>query len=203
MRTVFLGDIHGDFSVLNKIEANLIIQVGDFGYWPKSQDAKKKITTKVPVWFVDGNHEDHWALKEELVLPETVKYIPRMTVKEINGLNALFVGGALSIDKHLRTLGKDWFPEEQLTPNEVLKEVPRIDMVVSHTGPTEFVEQLGLSYLIPDQSTECLSYILKEHTPKYWIFGHFHLSARGFTKNCKWQCIDCNQTLDFECLISG
>jgi hypothetical protein len=64
---VVVGDIHGDFGTLNtlinKRQPKMILQVGDFGYWPHMKDYKagydKTPTVKAQntiIHWCDGNH---------------------------------------------------------------------------------------------------------------------------------------------------
>ena len=101
-----VGDTHAEWSLLNtfinKKNPDLILQVGDFGYWPAFNDSyelgnhtrdmfgriRKKhkwyqcgIKNKsTRILFCDGNHEDHWALaKLKKPTPEN-KTIKRIVV---------------------------------------------------------------------------------------------------------------------------
>ena len=69
----------------------IIIQVGDFGYFPDHPDGPRFLTAVdtacavngVELWFIDGNHDDHFALAEHresdtpVALTDHVTYIPR------------------------------------------------------------------------------------------------------------------------------
>jgi hypothetical protein len=64
-------DTHGNVSWLQRVvfavavetSADLIVQVGDFGWWPRviTGDAFISVarSAPVPLWWIDGNHEDH------------------------------------------------------------------------------------------------------------------------------------------------
>lgn len=96
MKIAIVGDLHGNFNYTQKLlreiaknNVDLIIQVGDFGYWPKSStffsyDSNDEVVRYsqwfptestfvdqvslelrklgLKLWFVDGNHENHEAL---------------------------------------------------------------------------------------------------------------------------------------------
>ena len=79
MRTLIVGDTHGDTENLKAIfrlafERNCqkIIIVGDFGYFPNDEDGIKFLSFLdfmvrdfgIELAFVDGNHDDHYSLRE-------------------------------------------------------------------------------------------------------------------------------------------
>ena len=74
-RILLVGDLHMNSQVAlevidhaQAVKADLILQVGDFGYWPRAEDdAGVEYLTLVDdalaaaglaLWFVPGNHED-------------------------------------------------------------------------------------------------------------------------------------------------
>lgn len=194
MKTIVVGDVHNEFGMLNalinkhKNEIDLILACGDFGFWPNVSWAAPMASIRngnVSICWCDGNHEDHWRLAEresDEIVPK-VFYMPRGQILKLrDGRNVLFMGGAESIDRHIRVLGETWFPEEILKPKDVMR-VPqdaRIDIVISHTCPKE-LEEVMLPYnktKYGDPSTEALSYILQKFKPKLWFFGHWHIFKR-------------------------
>lgn len=207
-----LGDIHGNFKsvrYVNKVlKPKLIIQVGDFGYWPDFKSYKDEIDileTSVPILFIDGNHEDHNSLciindTKNYYIKNNVRYMPRFTLTKINEKNALFIGGALSIDRHQRHFMHDWFPQETISYSDMLDfnpDIDKIDIVFSHTCPWE-CEVLNI---IPetDPSRTALSYILEKYSPDIWYFGHFHKVTNFTYKNTKF--IGLNKVFDEGCYV--
>jgi hypothetical protein len=222
-----MGDLLGDWKALNtfvnKKKPSAIIQVGDFGYWPKFNDKTTlgdKIYTargiKKTKWYqcgmkmqdtklfwCDGNHEDHWSLKQlrtdrsDDIIYEVctnVFYVPRMTVlKTTDNKNILFVGGANSIDKQYRTIGVDWFPSEVITQKD-LYNLPdcTIDIVISHTCPREFLHEILKQDFrkFNDPCYDALSFILQTYKPDNWFFGHFHHNKKGSYANTNWYCLN-------------
>jgi hypothetical protein len=224
-KVIVMGDIHGNWSALNNLitkeKPATIIQCGDFGYWPNMDGARLQPNDKnawsqsgmklgdTKLYWLDGNHEDHWALKKDTHVPgkngisarskfiETHKRVYHMRRgahgRLPNGDNALYMGGALSIDRHLRTFGVDWFPEETISNEdlEIALSGPAPDIVFSHTCPSEF-----LPFVMPDTkierdlSCEALSVILREFRPQRWYFAHWHKYATGTYENCKWTCLN-------------
>jgi predicted phosphodiesterase len=211
VKIILTGDIHGRFgylnNLINKENPDMVICTGDFGYWPNIPYLEKLSninSEKTKILWIDGNHEDHWAIREiqsytlkTRVPVQTVKnifYIPRGTVYELEDKRkVLFMGGGLSIDKHLRQEGVDWFPEETISYGD-MQNLPdeKIDIIISHTGPTEFVNTLKQFYgeKFYDPSEEALSQLLKTYNPNLWYFSHFHTFKTGFYNNTRWYCLD-------------
>ncbi len=171
-RVMILGDVHGAFSRINELicrqRPEMIIQCGDFGYFPEeirmeslSQRwvrpfdpafAVKNVLSsgkRIPIYWCDGNHEhfptlfSKWkeagARIEPLEIGPEMYYMPRGSTLELpSGEKVCFLGGARSVDRPLRVTGQTWFPEEMLSPG-VLDVLPdRADLVISHTAPWSF-----------------------------------------------------------------
>jgi hypothetical protein len=198
-----MGDVHRDFAAVSQWvrdrQPKVVLQCGDFGYWPNTPDMTEPDpgTRPAPVpdvgttqlFFCDGNHEDHDALAslEHLGVYPNVYYMQRgMTLRLPDGRVVLFVGGARSIDASMRTPGRDWFEQEELRPEDVgfLEDI-HVDIVVSHTCPLEFQIQDEREHGI-DPSRIVLSLILERFRPDHWFFGHYHLYKTGRAKGCWW-----------------
>jgi hypothetical protein len=196
-----VGDIHSEWFYLNELvgqNPDLIICCGDFGYWPRyfgpngiahPKDGIKNGNIKI--LFCDGNHEDHEALRllEDTEIAPNVFYMPRgSTYKLQDGRTILFMGGANSIDKDMRTLGVDYFREETISYAD-LQNLPDedIDIVVSHTCPDELTEDMikrsYYGFSDNDPSRKALSYLLKKYNPSFWYFGHWHFYVDGVLLN--------------------
>lgn len=234
-----VGDLHGVWNRLNSLAAKhkpkVILQAGDFGWWPKFDNTTKistgvwrrrlgesilapKMQTKwrqdgikirnSMLYFCPGNHED-WVDLESyatsvnpypIELLKNIYYMPKCSRLYLpDGRQVLFIGGAKSIDAAERAAYYDWFPQELITLDDV-DALPdtNIDIVVSHTCPTEFKEQLNDGVddwrlndpywlqKFSDPSCHYLSKVLRKYDPKYWFFGHFHLCKVGRTYNTNW-----------------
>ena len=206
-KTLIVGDVHGDFGRLNtfvnKKKPAIILSVGDFGFWPriteritaKREFAGKPRGPKIPegckLYWCDGNHEDHDELVDRTTdefWPNT-KYMDRgKTLTLPDGRVVLFMGGALSIDRHHRIEGGGnygWFPREQVRESDVMDlDVGKIDIVISHTCPTEFDVPTRYEYV--DSSRLALSYILHTYKPTQWYCGHWHHYCSGSYQGCEW-----------------
>lgn len=209
-KILVVGDLHAEWNhlnnLINKKQPKIILQCGDLGYWPKFHQKKMSSYDKhkfnqygikpqgTTIYWVDGNHEDHWSLQkldqeENGVLMKNVIHQPRGSVLTLpDGRNVLFFGGALSIDKAYRTEGIDWFREETISYKDMMN-LPecKIDIVISHTCPEEFWWAAKMHLIFcnryNDPSVKALSCILEKYKPKHWYFGHFHKYLFGRYKN--------------------
>lgn len=211
MSIIVAGDLHGDWGhmndLINKKNPDVILQCGDFGYWPKLEVSKPVLYGNQKPWklqgikcketqvlWCDGNHEDHWSLKENDPNYDNVIYCPRGAVRTLlDGRTVLFIGGADSIDKDQRTLGIDWFPEEVISYKDYLEAIKyqgKVDIVISHTCPREFNMDSQTYQKITDPSRAALSAILTHFRPDLWYFGHWHENKVGQYNNTRWESLD-------------
>jgi hypothetical protein len=196
MKVTFLGDTHGYFTDLkrawdNNPETDLFFQVGDFGIMPKADGGKdlRKLSKMArkggkPTLFIDGNHEDHWLLADRIKRGNlnfgSAVYVPRSSQLRLGNSVVNCLGGAMSIDKHHRTVGKTWWPEETPNYEEVMRfaDLSPADIIVTHTAPLSVAQSMGLLYGSKgsDPTSNDLDGILRvmDYAPKFWFFGHFH-----------------------------
>jgi len=206
------GDTHRDFDRLEELLYytegldDVLIILGDVGinYHGYAADyALKQELSELPVtlFCIYGNHEmrpeniDSYETKDwnggtVLWEPEFPNLIFAIDgeIYNLNGLRCLVIGGAYSIDKHLRTRGVNWWEDEQPS-SEIMVRVENklnsvnwnVDIVLSHTCPYRF---LPIKDLIPlseeeehqvDNTTELwLDTIEEKLTYSRWYCGHFH-----------------------------
>ncbi len=220
MEIVIVGDVHGDWgkinTLMNKKNPDIILQCGDFGWWPQWEVKRNtiyhlrekpwthkglKLSTNTKVYFCDGNHENHEDLYRESMgmrdvpteLYDNVFYAPRgCIIKLPDGRNVLFVGGADSVDKKSRTVGLDWYEEELINNDDmdyIMSISDRIDIVVSHTCPVEWIPVEKYAK-VNDPCRKALSMVLEKFKPDLWYFGHWHVSAKGHYRNTRWYALD-------------
>jgi Icc-related predicted phosphoesterase len=208
-KILILGDTHGRWIELNKIinkkQPDKIFICGDFGYWPNFDvvDIKKIKNHDTKIYWCDGNHEDHIALKgitdTNNEIAKNIFYQPRGSYITLeDGRNVLFIGGADSIDKNSRTPGWDWFPEETIKAEDIDKILninKKIDIIISHTCPLEFdilskIYNTNIYNKIYDPSCQWLNIVLEKLNPSLWYFGHWHQYIKGQYKNTNWTCLD-------------
>ena len=200
---VVAGDWHADADhAVRVIDAaadrgiDRVLQVGDFGYWPRHQTGVRFLTRVaarcvergVTVWFCDGNHEDHSRLLHgraggPIAVAPSVFWVPRGFVVDWEGRNFLFIGGAVSIDQPRRTPGFDWFPQE--IPHE--KDLERamaasaVDVVIAHEGLPDTPLRSTYTDYIPPEILELadtvrgrMGELADALRPALWIHGHWH-----------------------------
>ncbi len=216
---LIVGDLHGGWGHLNKLitkkKPKIVLQCGDFGWWPHMEVKRPPIYSiknrwvlkgikpgDSKVYWCDGNHEDHASLiamgeGEEIECYPSIYYKPRGTTMELSdGRIVLFAGGGESIDKQWRREGIDWFKEELPSVKECDKMLshPRIDIVISHTCPTEWVPDVCRGEKLGDPTREVLQAVLEKYEPSLWYHGHWHYETKGIRKgvsrDTQWYSLD-------------
>jgi DNA repair exonuclease SbcCD nuclease subunit len=208
-RTLFVGDIHSDFEsfeilvrfMLYRVPGiSRVVQVGDFGFWPSQPSWLwyPKSTLPVPVFFIDGNHEDHAALRKAALF-EVKKvsenydaaYIPRGYAEG----GYVYCGGATSYDRAYRTEGLDWFPEENITDEDIRRAIRNcegksIRIMVAHETIREafrIIKRPGWSFA--DQNRERLEELFHAARPEIYIHGHYHFHREYEYLGCRFICL--------------
>lgn len=209
MKIIIVGDLHGEFGELNHLinhkRPQIVLQVGDFGFYPKEPDydpAKKVKAQGTKIHWCDGNHEDHEALEliqatGQLEVAPGCFYQPRGSILTLpNGRRVLFFGGAESMDKAHRIRGEDWFPQEVPTYSDFAKVLDEpVDIVISHTAPACFSlkKEPPFGYAkkpwlakFDEPTPKMLDSILEIVKPKQWFFGHYHVHQVGHDCGVDW-----------------
>lgn len=206
------GDTHREFDRIeefcNEYETtgnDILIILGDVGinyFLDESDDEIKEELTKFPItlFCIHGNHEERPYLISTyfekmwhggLVYYEeeypNIIFAADGEIYDFDGNEAIAIGGAYSLDKNSRLVGKaPWFESEQ--PDERIKEYVeykleeagrRVDFVLSHTGPLKYLPKdvflPGYDQSSIDRSTEkWLDSIEDNLDYDLWYFGHFH-----------------------------
>ena len=159
MRILMVGDLHGDTAALIKVlacavdkGADVIVQLGDFGFWPRVEFGRKFLRKAearlaevgLELWWVDGNHEDHQALATRRIesdgrrrVSDHVWHLPRGHRWMWGNTVWVAAGGAVSVDRYRGSEGKWWFPDEVLTDTEVdqIIDLGHADVIVAHDAP--------------------------------------------------------------------
>lgn len=203
-KVLIVGDLHGDWGRLNQLitkkRPDLVLQCGDFGWWPK-MEVRSNVLYGQKSWklhglkpgssiirWCDGNHEDHEDLdslgrqaKDSVWCYENVIYQPRGSVHTLkDGRRILFFGGAESVDRAMRTPGFDWFHRE--IPNyaefDRAMDVDKVDIIISHTCPNgAFPKEYATASKANDPTTLMLRKIMDHHKPTHLFHGHWHSSS--------------------------
>lgn len=190
-------------------EENWMICLGDFGalYYFDYRDRNfKQNLSRYPFKYfvIRGNHEERASnrAKIESDLWEEVECFGNTCLRQpafpniyyakdeggiytINGLKTLVIPGGYSVDKwHRLQMGWSWFPDEQLTPEE-MKNLEKLstgqdfDLVLTHTCP--------LSVQPVDLFLNCIDQSMVDSSMEIWMdklfsnlsfgvhcFGHYH-----------------------------
>lgn len=205
-----------DFELRNKIKENFdgsdtMILLGDAGlnFFFNSRDRKfKEKLGKFPFTYfvIRGNHEERPSIcaeknpeawhKEKYFGNEVwvendfpyIKYaMDYVNWYVIDDYITLVIPGAYSVDKYRRLqMGWSWFPNEQLTTEEMEQGFHlldgmqyKCDLVLSHTCPVIY-EPTDLFLSVVDQSTvekdmeRYLGQIEYRLDYKAWLWGHYH-----------------------------
>lgn len=202
-----------------KPEETAIIILGDAGlnFYLNNTDKKyKKLLNSqgYHIYCVRGNHEERPENIPGMILVEdinvdnlvwleeaypNIRYFVDGNVYNINGKNALVIGGAYSVDKWFRLAragySKDevetanpkkcgWFKSELLTADEMDKITEKVvgkrfDFVFSHTCPLSWEPNdlflNGIDQNQVDKSMEIwMDKLLNTIDWRVWLFGHYH-----------------------------
>ncbi|MFW6173199.1 MAG: metallophosphoesterase [Elusimicrobiota bacterium] len=215
----FIGDIHGNFLRYSHIirECDSSLQLGDFGVgFPYDTDDVHccnytefdGYTLSFPPKFdlshkwIRGNHDWPKICKKHDNYLGDYGYL--------NQPDLFFISGAYSIDKEYRTIGIDWWPEEEISVS-MLQEMIQLytktkpKIVVSHDGPTAFVKYLFQNHkdllgapCISSRTQEALNRCWEIHQPDYWIFAHYHVHMGQIIGKTRFQCVGVMRTFDIK-----
>jgi Predicted phosphoesterases, related to the Icc protein len=222
MRVLLVGDLHANTAWLERAvvpaalrhDADLILQLGDFGWWPGQPSGDRFIEaaqrSPIPLWWIDGNHEHHDDLARRVDASENVgvptavdlggnlTYLPRGTRIGFDGVGGVGCGGAHSIDRQLRNPGQSWFESERLSEADIARCTAggHADILFSHDAPAGW----EIPGLIPDEDlaprlhaelASCWSHrarlaqVLDAATPSLVVHGHYH-SGYSMTFDAAW-----------------
>lgn len=210
------GDTHGQFGRIEEFcerqktsREDILIILGDAGInfsGQKHVNLKKRFLESLPItlFCIHGNHEQRPytidSYKEKSWHGGTVYYeeeYPNLLfakdgeVFDLDGKQAIVMGGAYSIDKMFRLIyGYGWWEDEQ--PSEEIKQYVeaqldklgwKVDVVLSHTTPLKYepveVFLLGVDQSKVDKSTEeWLDEIEDRLEYQKWYCGHYHTEKK-------------------------
>lgn len=209
MRALMVGDAHGSNRFMStvilkhavKYKPDVIIQLGDFGYWEHFADGvdyldrteSKLAQINKTMFILDGNHENHpllWAKyppREDgfcEVRPH-ILYMPRGHRFTWEGVRFLALGGAYSIDEGWRKAvendrnapGTLWWPTETITAEQAYKakEGGEVDVMLTHDSPWG-VAMGGIKgeFWQSNENRRVIRDVLDHVRPKWLFHGHYH-----------------------------
>lgn len=170
MKYLVLGDSHGNWYDINVIISQAIkkykidacIQVGDFGFYPMYFENNRYLKFPIPVYAIDGNHENHEFIKKSISNGTikswkddyNIEYVPRGTVWQIEDMKIGFMGGAMNVDSSQKGSSKKRTTNYPLNVEirEAIKtfnEVGKLDIMFTHSCPHSIgVGMQGSSYFL-------------------------------------------------------
>ena len=202
-RMLIIGDVHGKISQFLDLvseyrerSTDLIIQLGDLGFSKHWDEVKKwcAANNECNLRIIPGNHDDYhrynakskgyvWTKVKPLLVNDVWKDTP-----DFFGLQ-----GANSIDKHLRTEGRDWFPNEEMSYTQLglavdmyIEQNPKY--MFSHTCPSSVKKQL-IGYDESSRTEQALQVMFELHQPEIHFFGHFHKHVDEVINGTRFICL--------------
>lgn len=152
--------------------------------------------------FVDGNHENHpllnsypvteWHGGKVHVISDSIIHLMRGQIYEIGGFSFFTLGGADSIDKYNRTIGKSWWAEELPFKEEydeamsnLEKHDMAVDYVITHCCGTSLLPMLCTFHFEEDELTRFFDHLEFDFglNFKHWYFGHHHWDKKIVDKH--------------------
>lgn len=196
----FVGDVHSKideyYDLIRDIDYSL--QLGDVGFAPQYARIQELGIDPARHRFVMGNHDDY-----DHIPPQALGDFGTYAVPSLDPI--FYVRGAWSIDKQYRTIGIDWWEQEQLTWSR-LEEA--IDLFIQTKPLIMATHECPVSiapYVLPTDATvvqtlttTALQTMLDAWKPRWWFFAHYHRNWRQTIQGCEFICLDELSYLDFE-----
>jgi UDP-2,3-diacylglucosamine pyrophosphatase LpxH len=202
-----IGDIHAAHmmlqNIVKKIEAHnkmcddyarpekkitVIIQVGDYGWYKFSAPWFQKVVSSIPIYWIEGNHEDFNMLKDYTEVTEVAPnqfFVPRGIVLELDGRRVAFMGGAGSVDKAYNPM---WSELENITDEQLnrLNTKEKVDLLITHVPPQSVIEKHFdpkdlAAFGLPDTWSDINAWKIQRLWNNYGkpplVCGHMHKSV--------------------------
>ena len=187
-----IGDVHGKYERYHRIIREqdrypYTLQIGDFGF--KYETLKHVDSTKHLI--LPGNHDNYY------MCYRYPHFLGDYGYTKLNDVEFFYYRGAYSIDRQYRTIGIDWWEDEQVTIDQFMKarelyRQTKPEIVITHDCP----DFLASQYIGPNGkmfeniTTWALGELYRIHQPKLWIHGHWHFSKITHYGNTKFVCLD-------------
>jgi hypothetical protein len=229
----FVGDTHGNidaikFNIITKKITNQdIIHVGDFGVGFMSEKNQSTVNDKLNEFLKErditlhvfrGNHDNPKYFNGDFIF-SNLKFHKDYTVLEIEGKKILGIGGAISIDRTSRwNYENAWWSEETFyLDEEFLTNARDIDILVTHTAPTEcpptntdgfppivmqFAHRdMGLLNdlrIEREELSRALFLLLENNSLTHHFYGHFHRHYQSKVGDLTHMCLDIDEFFELK-----
>lgn len=181
-------------------QPRLIVHLGDFGIWPDSAglDYVRQVDAALEradahLWFIDGNHEDYTMLARLARGPggrrrvtDRIWHLPRGHRWRWHDRGWLALGGGVSLDRAVRTPGRDWWEEEEISAAQAAAVAAggAADVMITHDCPQRVTHSFPAppSWWSPadlarnDAHRERLQEVTDAVRPRWLMHGHLHRS---------------------------
>lgn len=209
-----IGDIHGDYNrykeIINTRYSNCSIQIGDMGFDYEPLD---EVNPDYHA-FIGGNHDNY---DDYYQMPHSAGDFGKSISPD--GIEIFIVRGAYSIDYAQRkrdmfqTRRCSWWPQEELSymalmqaAKEYSESKPQI--MLTHDCPHSISKLIGnpdtLKYFGYNPDTfqtitqNALDFMLANHEPELWIFGHYHKTWIEKVGKTTFICVNMLDYIDLE-----
>jgi predicted phosphodiesterase len=187
-----VGDIHGKYKRMHEIirekdKHEYIVALGDVGFDFSTLNNVDPDKFKI----VGGNHDNY---NKIINIPH---YLGDYGFTTLNGISFFFYRGAYSIDRQYRTIGIDWWEDEQnnietfMKARELYREI-KPDIFLAHDCPDFMVPEYIGPYAKRYENITgwALGELYKIHQPKLFIHGHYHVSKNTQYGDTKFVCLN-------------
>lgn len=194
----------GDFGVRRAREFQLSTVPHLYEEFPPADLSRLLEENDAEMRICEGNHEDHDLLEslaeglehlDEIQIAPHITWLRRGCRWRWHGRTWLACGGAVSVDKLLRTQGVSWFPQEEITEidEQLICLQGPADVLLSHDAPTDIPLKLfdpppaAWVPMIPlaEAHRDRLQRICVAVKPSYIFHGHYHQS-QVTTRHAVW-----------------
>ncbi len=202
-RVLVVGDTHGNLGFWRRVvipvavrqRTRVILQLGDFGLWPGIDGLKyierlseALVDARREVVWIDGNHDWHDALHKVYIkrhdqwaeIRPGILHAPRGCRFTEDRVRFLACGGAHSIDRHRRTPGVSWWPQETISDLDVrrCRAAGKAEVLLSHDCPAgipvEGEHGAAKACVETDINRARLRQVVRSCQPKLVLHGHWH-----------------------------
>ena len=184
-----IGDAHGQYDRYVKIarERDFTVQIGDLGFKYGCLDSLDPENHK----FLAGNHDNYDTIEQ---YPH---YLGDYGNCSLGGTDFFYYRGAYSIDRQYRTIGIDWWEQEQVKTDQFMKarelyRETKPDIVITHDCPESIALMLleAGQNLYQNMTGWALQELFNIHQPKKWRFAHWHRSWSATVNGTEFKCLN-------------